>query len=610
MDFLSLEQVRALSVTEASEYCNLLRAHIADSVMKSGGHLSSNLGVAEISMACVRVFDVPHDYLVYDVGHQSYIHKILTGRYIDENNLRSFGKYSGFTKRDESEFDPFGAGHSSTALSAAVGFAKASKIKGDDRVSVAVIGDGAFCTGMTFEAINNIDPDDRIVIILNDNEMSISKNVGRMSNYLLKIRSTKKYLKLKRQTKRAFLRIPVMGKPLSRFVGGIKDAIKHIVVKNTFFEELGIDYLGPADGNDLETVERLLTDAKNQARPVLVHLCTKKGKGFDLAEKDPDRYHSVSPLNSKSAKEKTFSDTFGEYILKLAETNPDVIAVTAAMCDGTGLNKFRTAYPDRFFDVGICEEHAVTFCAAMNAAGLSPYFAVYSTFFQRCYDQLVHDCALQNLKIIFALDRAGFSSHDGPTHHGVFDVSLLLSVPYIEIYSPATHEELVYSLEKARKSDISAAVRYPKGAQVQSIKDSFSPFKSVSLDENKKARVLFITYGNMTSEVIKSKAALEKFGIPCVIMKFLKLKPIDFSYVTDMIREISPDYLFVIEEGIRSTGFGEHLFSNLPSDINKTDIVAIDNMFVPFGTLSELYDYAGLSAEKITEKVVQWMKKN
>jgi len=608
MDFLTIEQIKKLSVAEASLYCDRIREHLVETVTKSGGHLASNLGVAEISMACVRVLDLPKDLVIYDVGHQSYVHKILTGRYLDADNLRAFGKYSGFTKRDESEYDAFGAGHSSTALSAAVGFAKASKLKGENKTVVAVIGDGAFCTGMTFEAINNIDRDDKIVIILNDNEMSISKNVGSFSNYLIKIRSAKKYLKLKRQTKKVFLKIPLVGTYLSVFAGFLKNAAKSLVVKNTFFEELGIEYIGPADGNDLATVERLLSDAKNMTKPILLHLCTQKGKGFKDAEDNPGKYHSVSPLTDR-AKEKSFSEFFGEYVINQAEGDNSLVAVTAAMCDGTGLDEFKNKFPERFFDVGICEEHAVTFCASMNAGGLNPYFAVYSTFFQRCYDQLVHDVSLQNLKITFALDRAGFSSHDGPTHHGVFDVSLMLTVPDITIYSPATFDEMTYSFENAKTLKSAVAVRYPKGGECIDVKEKFSNVSDFLLDETKKCDVLLITYGKITSEAIKAKNNIENKGYSCTILKFLKLRPIDFAKVYDIIKSVSPRYVFAVEEGIRSAGFGEHIFANLPSDVNKCDIIAINDCFVPFGTLDELYDFAGISAAKITEKVVQWITK-
>ncbi len=606
MDFLSLEQVKNLSANEAVLYCNEIRTHLINTVLNSGGHLASNLGIVEISMACARIFNLPHDKIVYDVGHQSYVHKLLTERFFDDKTLRAFGSYSGFTKREESEYDPFGAGHSSTALSAAVGFSKAARIKGEDYYSVAVIGDGAFCTGMTFEALNNIDKNDKLIIILNDNEMSISKNVGSMSGYLVKIRSTNKYLRFKRQTKKAFGKIPFVGMSLSRFAGNVKYYVKRIVVKNTFFDDLGVRYLGPADGNDLYTVERLLKEALNYTTPTLIHLCTKKGKGYIEAESDPDRFHSVSEKSS-SPKKETFSQAFGRYMSNLAENDTDVVAVTAAMCDGTGLNSFRQSYPDRFFDVGICEEHAVTFSAAMNASGLSPYFAVYSTFFQRSYDQLIHDCSLQKLKITLALDRAGFCEKDGATHHGVFDVPLLLTAPDITVFSPATLAELEYSFNQGRFLDTCVAVRYPKGGEDEAVSEVFSHPCDFTLDEDKKAEVLIVTYGRVSGEALRAKKLLEKDGITAVILKFLKLTPIDFKEVEKLISRVSPSLVMVVEEGIRSGGFGEHLFANIPLSL-KRDIIAIDGVFVPHGTLAQLYDLVGLSTEKIYDRVVSWIK--
>ena len=607
MEFLTLEQVKNLSVKEASEYCNMLREHLVNTVKVSGGHLSSNLGIAEISMACVRVFDLPSDSVIYDVGHQCYVHKLLTGRHLTADNLRTYGGYSGFTKREESVYDPFGAGHSSTALSSAVGFAKSARLKGDKKTTVAVVGDGAFCTGMTFEALNNIDPEDRIVIILNDNEMSISKNVGAMSEYLLKIRSTKRYLSFKNRTKKVFLKIPLIGGWLSRFAGAVKDFIKSFVVKNTFFEELGIEYIGPADGNDLETVEKLLTDAKNLEGPILVHLCTKKGKGFSDAEKDPDRFHSVSPAGEIKTDAMTFSQKFGEFVVNEAEKDMSVVAITAAMCDGTGLRKYRERFSSRFFDVGICEEHAVTFAASMNASGLSPYFAVYSTFFQRSYDQLLHDTALQNLKITLAIDRAGFSANDGPTHHGLFDVPLFLTLPNVALYSPATLDEMTYCFDQGKKLTSSVAVRYPKGTESKRVKLAFHDICDISLFGGS-AQVLFITYGRVADEVLKAVERLSDVGISASVIKFLRLDSISRDDVLEKIHEVSPTNIFIVEEGIQSCGFGEHLFSVVKPTV-PCDFIAVNNTFIPHGSLEELYEHSGLSANKIFEKVTSCVKK-
>ena len=603
MDFLSLDEVKKLSLESAEKYCDALRSYLIDTVTVSGGHLASNLGVVEISVACARVFDLPNDKVIYDVGHQSYVHKLLTGRTFDKNTLRSFGGYSGFTKREESVFDPFGAGHSSTALSASVGFARASRLKGDTSFTVAVIGDGAFCTGMTFEALNNIDKNDRLIIILNDNEMSISKNVGTMSEYLVKIRSTNKYLNFKRRTKNAFGKMRGLGKVLFTTAKKTKYFVKRIVVKNTFFEELGISYLGHADGNDLATVELLLEEAKSRFTPTLIHLCTKKGKGFPDAEQDPDRFHGISPKTNESVKKTTFSETFGKYIIEKAQSDKDVVAISAAMCEGTGLSEFREKFPNRFFDVGICEEHALTFASAMSAAGLSPYFAVYSTFFQRCYDQLVHDCSLQNLKVTLALDRAGFCDHDGATHHGVFDVPLLLTVPRVAVFSPATFDELRFSFDSGEKLSESVAVRYPKGIECDDVHKTFS-VDDFSFDEEKKCDVLIITYGRITSEVLKAKQMLENDNISVSVLKFLKLKPLDTKLINSLILNLSPTLIVSVEEGIQSGGFGQYIFANLEVSAKKK-IVAVNDVFVPQGKLHELYKFAGLDAATLYDRISQ-----
>ncbi len=606
MNFLTLNEVKNLSLEEAEEYCEALRSYLIETVNVSGGHLASNLGVAEISLACIRVFNLPEDKIIYDVGHQSYVHKLLTGRVFDKDTLRAFGGYSGFTKRDESEYDPFGAGHSSTALSASLGFARANRLKNDPSYTVAVVGDGAFCTGMTFEALNNIDMSDRLIIILNDNEMSISRNVGTMSEYLVKIRSTNKYIKFKRRTKNAFGKMKCVGKVLFATARKTKYFVKRIVVKNTFFEELGISYLGPADGNDLATVELLLEEAKSRTTPTLVHFCTKKGKGYLAAEQDPDRFHGVSPKTKDNVKKETFSDVFGNYITEKAQNDKRVVSISAAMCEGTGLSNFRKDFPDRFFDVGICEEHALTFAAAMSASGFLPYFAVYSTFFQRCFDQLLHDCSLQNLKVTLALDRAGFCERDGATHHGVFDVPLLLTVPRVAVFSPATFDELKFSFDSGEKLSESVAVRYPKGTQEEELLSVFSS-GDFSFDEEKNCDVLIITYGRITAEVLKAKRMLEEKNIKVSVLKFLKLKPLDTERINALISKISPSLIVCVEEGVKSGGFGQYVFSNLQLDA-KSKIIAINDTFVPHGTLQELYEFAGIDAKTVCDRISRWMK--
>ena len=597
MDFYNIEQIKKLDINSASEYCEELRKYVITNISKSGGHLASNLGVAEISLALIRLFDSPNDKIVYDVGHQSYFHKLLTGRYFDYTNLRTFEGFSGFTKRDESEHDPFGAGHSSTALSAAVGFAKAAKLKGEDNYSIAVIGDGAFCTGMTFEALNNVSQDDKIIIVLNDNEMSISPNVGSMSAYLRRIRVTKKYLSLKKKTKNVFSKVPLVSRHLTSFASNTKKFIKRLLIKNTIFENLGMYYLGPADGNDLKTVERILQEAKSVNAPVLVHFITKKGKGLREAEENPNKYHFVSPF-SVSSNEETFSKSFAKSLISFSEKNNNSVAITAAMCDGTGLNDYKNKFPNRFFDVGICEEHAATFSAALSASGILPFYVVYSTFFQRSYDQILHDAVLQNLKMVVALDRAGLVGADGATHHGLFDVSMMLNLPNTAIYSPATFRELDYAFQECIKNPYVSCLRYPRGSESKLVSAVFKTPGDFKLDAVKKCDILFVTYGRITEEVIKAKIILEKKGHSVVILKFVKLKPLNFDKIKNLISSLSPQTIVAVEEGMKTGGFSEYLFSNISTSASVKTL-AIDEKFVPQGTLDELFDYAGLSAEKI-----------
>ncbi len=607
MEFLSIEEIKKLDTEAASEYCQALRKYVIDTVNVSGGHLASNLGVVEISVALIRQFNSPKDKIIYDVGHQSYIHKLLTGRFFDATNLRKFNGFAGFTKKDESEHDPFGAGHSSTALSAALGFAKSARLKGEDYYSVAVIGDGAFCTGMTFEALNNISKNDNVVIILNDNDMSISKNVGAMSAYLNKIRVTNGYRSFKRKAKSAFSRIPVISKYITAFFSGLKSVIKRLLIRSTFFEDLGVYYLGPADGNDLKTVEMLIQDAKNVKGPVLIHFVTTKGKGLPEAEKNPNKYHFVSPKNCSKPVE-SFSERFAKILVDYSQNNSNTAAITAAMCDGTGLTVFKNKFPDRLFDVGICEEHAATFSGALSSSGILPFFAVYSTFFQRCYDQILHDVVLQKLKMVLAIDRAGLVGEDGATHHGLFDVSILLTFPDSCIYAPATLGEMKYAFDKCVSHPYLSAIRYPRGGEDPLIASAYPMPSDISLDVIRKCDVLLVTYGRITSEVISAKKIIESQGFAVTIAKFMKLKPLDFSKIEELFNSVSPKYIVGIEEAMKTGGFCEYLFSNISCSF-KTMTIAISESVVPHGSVSELYDYCGISAEKIAVRVIKWIQK-
>lgn len=597
MKFLSIEELKKLDTSSASEYCQSLRKYLIENVKKSGGHLASNLGVVEISVALMRIFDSPKDKIIYDVGHQSYVHKLLTGREFDHTNLRAFDGFSGFTKREESEHDPFGAGHSSTALSAALGFSRAARHKGTDSYSVAVIGDGAFGTGMTFEALNNIDRKDKLIIILNDNEMSISKNVGAMSSYLNRIRITKKYLTLKRKTKNVFRNLPCVYKVVSAF----KRFLKRLLIAPTMFEDLGIYYIGPADGNDLSTVEGILSEARSLNCPVLIHLVTKKGKGLKEAEENPGKFHFVSPTTSN---EKTFSQKYTELLISHSQNDKNAVAITAAMCDGTGLVSYKKEFPERLYDVGISEEHAATFAAALAAGGLLPFYTVYSTFFQRSYDQVIHDIALQKLKVVVALDRAGIVGADGATHHGLFDVSMMMNVPNTAIYSPSTFAEMEYSFNKCVEYDGLSVLRYPKATDNKLISSVFNKVSDFSLDVVDRCDVLFVTYGRITEEVLKAKLFLKSKGYSVSVLKFLKLKPLELNKIEKLINAMSPKFVCIVEEGMKTGGFGEYLLSDI-SISAKTKVIAVDDMFVPHGTVDELFDLCSLSAKKITEQVLR-----
>ena len=437
------EDMKSLDYNELKRFAADIRAEILDDVSQNGGHLASNLGVVELTLALHRVFNLPTDRLIFDVSHQSYVHKLLSGRAEGLKALRTEIGVSGFQLRSESEYDCFGGGHSGTSVSAALGFAEADMLNGSDAFTVAVVGDGSFTNGMIYEAMNNASKNGlRLIIVLNDNEMSISENVGAVPTYFGRLRSSVNYHKLKRRVKSGLSKLKIIGRPIAWFTAKIKNLFKRIVVKTTLFENLGLAYMGPVDGHNQKKLEAILKEAKLIGRPVVVHVCTQKGRGYSFAEEKPELYHSVSPFDKekgvvsvKGTDPSSFSDAFGAALCSEAYENNDVVAITAAMCDGTGLNRFKTEYPSRLFDVGIAEEHAVTFAAGLAAAGKRPVVAIYSSFLQRSYDQILHDVAIQKLPVVFAIDRAGFVAGDGITHQGIFDVSFMLQMPEITVYS-------------------------------------------------------------------------------------------------------------------------------------------------------------------------------
>lgn len=612
----SPDELKQLDKNEIDTLCAEIRDCIVATTEKNGGHLASNLGVVEMTVAIHRVFDCPRDHVIFDVGHQSYTHKLLTGRYENFATLRQSGGISGFTNRAESEYDCFGAGHSSTSLSAALGFAEADKIKGSDAYTVVVLGDGAFTGGMIHEALNNCSKElKKLIIILNENEMSISKNIGRFASSIARIRKRSGYLRAKRFTVSFVKKIPFIGSGLFKLIRGIKKSIKNSLYGSNYFEDMGLYYLGPADGNDYETVEELLSAAKKAGENVLIHLKTQKGKGYKPAEESPHIYHGVSPTQN-SGEVSSYSAEFGEALCRLAENDDRICAITAAMSTGTGLDVFADRFNNRFFDVGIAEEHAVTFAAALAANGMRPVFAVYSTFLQRGYDQIIHDAALQDLPVVLAIDRAGFNNSDGATHHGVFDVAFLSHIPGVKIYTPVTYGGLALSLQSANNEGGVSAIRYPSGSENEDVVKAFygdggsneigirTSFGGAKIPEN-----IIITHGRIASECLKAKAILEKEGVECGIILCEYISP--YSDLADkifgLIKGSEVKTVTFVEEEIRAGGFGMMLSDVMRNsgylDGIKYNVMAADDAFVGREKGQTYLCAAGLDAEHIATKI-------
>ncbi len=604
----SPDDVKALSPTECRVLESELRDFLVEKVTKNGGHLASSLGVVELSVALARVFSTPHDHIIFDVGHQSYVHKILTGRRDRFDTLRRGGGISGFTKRSESEHDCFGAGHSSTSVSAAVGFAEADRLSGSDAYTVAILGDGAFTGGMVHEAFNNCDKNLRLIVVLNENEMSISKNIGHFAESLSKIRSSRRYFLTKQRTAKVLNKIPLLGKLLFRAMRATKRFLKNTLYGSNYFEDMGLYYLGPVDGNDGAAVEEILRIAKEQTSSVVVHIKTKKGKGYAPAEAEPDRFHGLSPEGDTT--KCGFSKAFGKSICALAEKDEDICAITAAMCSGTGLDGFREAYAERFFDVGIAESHAVTFAAGLAANGKKPVVAVYSTFLQRAYDNIVHDVALQNLPVCFCIDRAGLNPADGPTHHGIFDVAFLSEIPNMTIYTPPTYAMLERSLALALVSERPTAIRYSRGSEDERVIRHFyangtKKDPSVRFDFSKKGKIdaLIVTYGRIVSEALGAKKLLAERGIRCGIALLEVLKPYDKT--VKMIENGLPDGnypIVTLEEEIRNGGMGMCLLDAWKPK-GKAHIMALDDSFAEQTVDEDIYKTVGLDAESIVKQI-------
>lgn len=610
----SPSDVKALPAADLPPLAAEIRRYLSYRVRENGGHLSSNLGVVELTMAIHRVFSTPHDHVVFDVGHQSYVHKLLTGRKERFDTLRQAGGLSGFTKREESEHDAFGAGHSSTAISAAIGMATADALSGSDAYTVAVVGDGALTGGLSYEGLNNCRPELRLIIVINENEMSISPNTGGLSRHLSRIRSSKKYISAKAFTVRALHSVPLVGRPLYALLRWVKKRVKRILYQENVFEQMGLRYCGPLDGNDIEGLIASLAYAKERGGSTVLHVKTKKGMGDREAEANPDLYHGVAP-QGKVNTVSTFSAHFGTALCRMAADDPDLCAITAAMSYGTGLEPFRLAYPARFFDVGIAEGHAVTFAAGLGAGGKHPVVALYSTFLQRAYDQVLHDAALQNLPLILAIDRAGFSPADGATHHGVYDVSLLSGIAGVSIFAPVTGAGIAACLRAARQRGGVCAIRYPSGVPNKAVEEAFYPtgisehyLPRVRVWESGDApAVTVITHGRIAGEALTAARTLLDRGIAVRVLLCEYLSPYG-QLATDLIPLLVGDALVFYEEEIRSGGFGENLAAALKkcgAISNRCyDIVAATDGFVTPGAGQTVLGAAGVDAESLCSAVL------
>lgn len=588
-----------------------IRQFLLEKISHTGGHLASNLGVVELTMALHLAFDLPTDKIIWDVGHQSYTHKLLSGRKDGFDELRQFGGMSGFPKRKESPYDAFDTGHSSTSISAGLGIAQAREIMGDSYSVVSIIGDGALTGGMAYEALNNAaQMKKNFIIVLNDNEMSISKNVGGMSKYLSNVRTKESYAELKINVVKGLSSIPFIGKGLSNGLYTVKNLIKQLFVPGMLFEDMGITYLGPVDGHNVKEMIRVFKEAKRVRHAVLVHVLTKKGKGYEPAEKNPARFHGVEPFDiatGKPLKEKkypSYTDIFSEKICSLAQNNKKLVAITAAMPDGTGLSKFAAKYPERFFDVGIAEAHAVTSAAGMAAAGLKPVVAVYSSFLQRGYDQVLHDVCIQNLPVLFAIDRAGLVGSDGETHQGIFDISFLSLVPGMSIMAPKNLWELQDMLEFGMEFNGPLAVRYPRGQAYRGLEDFSAPIeygRAEMLYEEKD--IALFALGSMVSTGEHVREKLKEKGYSCTLVNARFVKPLD----TDMIDRLCRSHRLIVtmEENVLRGGMGmcatRYIHEHYPEI--RVIQVALPDAYVEHGNVSVLREMLGIDSDSVIRRI-------
>ena len=611
--------VKSLTLPECDELADEIRQFLIRSLSETGGHLASNLGVVELTIALHRVLQFPEDKLIWDVGHQAYTHKILTGRKEQFATLRKTGGLSGFPKRNESACDAFDTGHSSTSISAGLGMVQARDLKGEDFTVVSVIGDGALTGGMAYEALNNAaELKKNFIIVLNDNEMSITKNVGGMSAYLGNIRTAAAYTELKMEVTQALKKIPKVGDGMVDAIHKTKSSIKQFVIPGMLFENMGLTYLGPVDGHNIGQMIRVFHDAKRKQGPVLVHVLTQKGKGYAPAVRHPARFHGAGPFEietglPKSGGKATYTDIFSTVMRKFGDREPDVVAVSAAMVPGTGLKRFGNMFPDRLFDVGIAEEHAVTFAAGLALGGLRPVVAVYSSFLQRAMDQILHDVCMQNLPVVFAVDRAGLVGSDGETHHGCFDLTYLSMMPNMTVMAPKNKWELSDMLKFAIRQSGPVAIRYPRGEAYDGLEDHRAPV------EMGKAEVLYqgeeivlLAVGNMVKTAEQVYGELKEEGKNPTLVNMRFVKPLD----TDLLERLGKNHKWIItlEENIKNGGFGEKVMTYYAEKDEfknvEVRIVAIEDRFVSHGSVGDLMRQHRMDAESVVERIHEWRKES
>lgn len=609
----NVNDIKNLTEEEIDTLQDEIRTFLVESIAKTSGHLASNLGVIELTMALHLSFDLTKDKIVWDVGHQSYTHKILTGRKDGFEHLREYGGMSGFPKTEECEADSFNTGHSSTSISAGLGLAEAREITGQDYFVISVIGDGALTGGMAFEALNNASRmKTNFIIVLNDNNMSISENVGGLNKYLNDFRTADAYMDLKDGVVNSLSKIPVYGDRIVRKIRNAKSGIKQLFVPGMFFEEMGITYLGPVDGSNIKAMRRAFAEAKRVRGPVLVHVLTKKGNGYVPAERHPARFHGTAPFDIETGvplhkqSKAHYTDVFSTVMKKMGEREPKLVAITAAMTDGTGLKRFRNLYPERFFDVGIAEEHAVTFAAGMAKSGLKPVFAVYSSFLQRAYDQILHDVCLQKLPVVFAIDRAGLVGKDGATHQGIFDLSYLATIPNLTIMAPKNKWELSDMLKFAIAADTPMAIRYPRGDACDLWKEKRAPIESGKAEVLcEGTEVALFAIGSMVETAWKVMEKLQERGISATVVNARFAAPLDKECICGLAQKHR--LLVTLEENVASGGMGEHVAALLMEEQSRIKLlrIAVPDTFVEHGDVDTLYRVLGMDADTVTNRICE-----